>query len=96
MFLISLTYVKPVDVVDAYLPAHREFLHRKYAAGIFLLSGRKEPRTGGIILADIESSEELQAVLAEDPFHQHGVAEYEVTQFTPTLAAPVLESLLPA
>jgi uncharacterized protein YciI len=96
VFIVSLAYIKPIDVVELHLPAHREFLHRNYAAGVFLLSGPKEPRTGGVILANLDSREELQAVLDGDPFHQHDVAEYTVTRFTATMAAPSLQWLLPA
>lgn len=95
MFIVLLTYVEPIDVVESHLPAHREFLRRNYEAGVFLLSGRKEPRTGGVILVNLDSHEALQATLAEDPFHQHGVAEYTITRFTATMSAPSLEWLLP-
>jgi uncharacterized protein YciI len=78
VFIVLLAYIKPIDVVELHLPAHREFLHRNYAAGAFLLSGRKEPRTGGVILANSDSREELHAILAEDPFRRHGVAEYTI------------------
>lgn len=94
MFLVLLTYQKPLDVVDTHLAAHREFLERQYAAGVFLLSGRKEPRDGGVILANAPSLETLQSVVAEDPFHVHGVAAYEIVQFTPTTAASGLEALV--
>jgi uncharacterized protein YciI len=94
MFLVLLTYTKPLDEVDALLPAHREFLGRMYAAGTFLLSGRREPRSGGVILADAASAQALDAVLAQDPFRIHGVASYQVIEFVPTMAAPGLQSLV--
>jgi uncharacterized protein YciI len=96
VFIVLLAYIKPIDVVESHLPDHRDFLNRNYAAGTFLLSGRKEPRTGGIILANLDSWEELHAILAEDPFHRYGVAEYSITRFTATMAAPSLKWLLPA
>ena len=96
MFLVLLTYTRPLTEVDRHIPAHREFLSRNYASGVFLLSGRKEPRDGGVILANASSAIELQGVLAEDPFHIHGVATYQLVQFTPTMAAPALEALVAA
>ena len=48
------------------------------------------PREGGIILADAPSRAALEAVLGEDPFHQAGVARYEITEFTPLMTAPAL------
>ena len=96
MFVVLLTYTQPLASVDALVPAHREFLQRMYQAGTFLLSGRKEPRNGGVILAHATSAEELEWALAQDPFHVHGVASYQVIEFLPTMAAPALQSLIAA
>jgi len=38
----------------------------------------------------------LQKALAQDPFHVHGVATYQVIQFIPTMAAAALQSLVAA
>jgi len=96
MFVVLLTYTKPLETVDALIPAHREFLQHMHQSGMFLLSGRKEPRDGGVILANAESAEALQMALGRDPFHIHGVASYQVIQFIPTMAAPALQSLVAA
>lgn len=94
MFLVLLTYEKPLSVIDALLEEHVRFLETQYRQGLFLLSGRQEPRTGGIILARSESREALLAVLDQDPFRREGAARYEVIAFTPTKAAPELAGLL--
>ncbi len=96
MFVVTLTYVQPLEQVDAHLEAHRAFLAEHYANGTFLVSGPQEPRTGGVILAQAESFNALQAVLAQDPFHVHGVAQYQVVQFAARAAAPGLEQLVGA
>lgn len=74
MFVVLLTYTAPLDAVDQRLVAHREFLLRHYASGVFLLSGRKEPRDGGVILATADSRHDLEEILAEDPFRVHRLA----------------------
>ncbi len=74
--------------------SHRAFLAKHYAAGTFLASGPKEPRTGGMILASCKSVEDLAAALAQDPFHMYEVAD--VTQFHVRAAGPRLESLVGA
>ena len=51
MFVISITYTKPAQDIDALLTAHHQFLNAQYADGVFLMSGRKVPRGGGIIIA---------------------------------------------
>ena len=96
MFVVLLTYTQPLAAVDALIPAHREFLQRMYRAGTFLLSGRMEPRDGGVILANAASVDELESALAQDPFRLHGVADYQVVEFLPTMAAPALRSLVAA
>ncbi|MBV1775453.1 YciI family protein [Burkholderiaceae bacterium DAT-1] len=98
MFVVSLTYVAPLDAVDALIPAHVEWLKSHYAAGHFVASGRKVPRTGGVILARGLSREALDAVLMNDPFALAGVARYDVTEFIPTLTATelsVIQETLP-
>lgn len=96
MFIVELTYVRPLAEADAHLEAHRGFLAEQYANGVFLASGPKEPRTGGVILARAGSVEELEAVLAQDPFQAHGVAEYRVTRFHVRAAGRGLEQLVGA
>lgn len=94
MFVISLTYVSSLDDVEKWLADHIVFLDKYYSQGVFLASGRKEPRTGGVILAVAESREQLVAILAEDPFYKHGLAEYDITEFIPTKTAQELSFLL--
>ena len=90
MFLILLKYIRPLDQVEQHLEAHREYLRRRYADGSFLMSGRMEPRTGGVILAQASSREAAEAIMREDPFHTAGVVEYTLVEFHPTMTAPAL------
>ncbi|RYY64787.1 MAG: GTP cyclohydrolase [Chitinophagaceae bacterium] len=93
MFLINLSYRVAPDVVDAHLDAHRAFLGRGYAAGHFICSGPKAPRTGGIILArgDYDT---VMRLISEDPFYVHSVAEYHLQEFQPTMWAPGFEGFV--
>jgi uncharacterized protein YciI len=90
MFIISLTYTAPIEQIDAHLAAHRAFLAEQYARGVFLMSGRKVPREGGIIIANANSREAIEALVRSDPFHVAGVARYEITEFVPTMTADLL------
>jgi uncharacterized protein YciI len=87
MFIISLTYIKPFEEVDALLEEHVAYLKEQYGLGNFLASGRKVPRTGGVILARAVSREEIETIVTLDPFYRHGVAEYEITEFSPTMTS---------
>ena len=93
MFIVTLTYLKPVEDVDALLPGHMEWLDRGYADGLFVASGRRIPRTGGVILARSGDAAALAAYLALDPFAIHGAARFEVVEFMATKTAPGAEML---
>ena len=93
MFLILLTYKKPLAEVDRFVAEHRAFLERHYASGHFLLSGRKEPRTGGVILATAARRCDIEDIVRRDPFHREGIADYEIVEFLPTMAAAYLDQL---
>ena len=81
MFVIELTYKADLSEIDAHMRAHMAFLKKHYAAGTFLVSGRKIPRDGGIILAVGPSREEIEAIVREDPFHALGLADFRVIEF---------------
>lgn len=94
MFVVLLTYKKPIAEAELHLAAHIAYLDEHFAAGTFVASGRKVPRTGGVILAKAESRTVLEAILHQDPFSIADVAEFEVIEFVPTKTAPGLESLI--
>ena len=96
MFLVLLNYIKPLDQIDRLIPAHRQFLERHYASGHFLLSGRKDPRSGGVIVARAMERAELEAILAQDPFSVDKAADYTIVAVVPTMAAEQLAFLMPA
>ena len=81
MFVIELTYKVALEEIDAHMRAHMAFIDKYYASGHFLVSGRKIPRDGGIILAVGKSREEVEAIIEEDPFHAHGLADFRVIEF---------------
>lgn len=94
MFIINLTYKTELAKVDQFLNEHIEFLNEQYNLGHFLASGRKVPRTGGIILAKVESSLKLEEIIGKDPFKKNELANYEWTEFVPTKACDELSFLL--
>jgi uncharacterized protein YciI len=61
--------------------AHVGFLKKYYAAGNFLVSGRKIPRDGGIIVAVGKSRRHIEAIVEEDPFYTHGLADFRIVEF---------------
>lgn len=93
MYLLILSYKQPLSEVDRFVPEHRQFLERHYDSGHFQLSGRREPRTGGVILVRAASRDEVLAIVQQDPFHREQLADYELIEFLPSMAAAGLDGL---
>jgi uncharacterized protein YciI len=81
MFVIELVYKVPLEKIDANMRAHVAFLEKHYASGQFLVSGRKIPRDGGIIIAVGPSREQVERIAREDPFVARGLADCRVIEF---------------
>ena len=81
MFVIELVYKASLAEIDARMAAHVLFLKKYYASGHVLVSGRKIPRDGGIILAVGKSRREIEAIVTEDPFYEHGLADFRIIEF---------------
>ena len=94
LFIILLNYIKPLSDVERFIAEHRAFLQLYYSSGHFLLSGRKEPRTGGVILAKADTRAEVESLVQLDPFYREQIAQYEIIEFVPAMAAGGLESLI--
>ncbi|MER7340079.1 YciI family protein [Streptomyces sp. NPDC000075] len=81
MFIMELMYTAPIEDVEEAMDAHIAWLDEYYASGVFLASGRKVPREGGVILARGVSRAEVEQIAAGDPFVLAGVCEYRITEF---------------
>jgi len=93
MVIIELTYKKSLDDVNMLLQKHRDFLDKYYGEKLFLASGPKNPRNGGIILS-MSDQETINKIIKEDPFHQYGVADYRVIEFEATKYSDDFKNLL--
>lgn len=83
MFVIKLTYKKPLQIVDQHLIEHRNYLEEGYKNDFFVVSGPQNPRTGGIIISQLENRVQLEEILQQDPFIRENIAEYELIEFSP-------------
>lgn len=94
MFVFLLTYEKPLEEIDRLLPEHVRYLERWYEKGKFLCSGRRNPRTGGVILCRCGSLAEAEDIRNQDPFYREGAARYEIVEFLPTKMSEGFRALL--
>jgi len=96
MFVIELIYKVDLAQIDAHMAAHVKFLKKYYAAGHFLVSGRKIPRDGGIILAVGTSRSQIEAIVQEDPFCSRGLAEARIMEFRASQRAADIQQRIDA
>ena len=94
MFIVNLTYIKSLDEVEKHLEKHIDFLNQYYTKDLFIASGRKNPRTGGIILMRAKNKEAVQEIITHDPFYQNEIAQYEIIEFEASKYCPELKTVL--
>ena len=91
--LIVLHYDKPLPAIDALMPEHLAWLETGFAQGLFLVAGRQNPRTGGVILCRGDKAR-VAALAQTDPFVTQGAATASVIEFNASFAQPEFAGLL--
>jgi uncharacterized protein YciI len=56
-----------------------------------VVSGRKIPRDGGIIIAVGKSKNEIDAIVRRDPFCKNGLADFRIIEFRASQRADDIE-----
>lgn len=84
MFILLVNYKRPLEEVEQNLEAHRAYLDKYYALNKFVVSGRRNPRTGGCIICHAVTEAEVKEIIKEDPFYFKGIADYEIIEAIPT------------
>jgi uncharacterized protein YciI len=96
MFVIELIYKAELAEIDAHMRPHMAFLKKYYAAGNFLVSGRKIPRDGGVILAVGDSKQALEEIMRQDPFCRNGLADFRIIEFRASQRADDIQQRIDA
>lgn len=91
-FVVEITYIAPIDAIDAALADHRAFLTTGYEGGVLLCSGPQEPRTGAFLIARAATRDDLALFLRNDPFQTRNLAKYRIVEFTPVKHQGLLEA----
>lgn len=82
MFLINVVYTAPLAEVDAHRAQHLALLKEYYAQHKIFFSGRKIPgELGGLVFCNMPR-EEVEGLIARDPYHTQGVAQHNIIEFT--------------
>lgn len=94
MFIVDLNYIVPLEKLDSHMTEHVKYLRKYYKENIFVASGRKVPRTGGIILAKGCSLDELKKIICQDPFHIYSLAEFKIIEFQTSQVHPEVKQFI--
>jgi len=94
MFLVDMTFVNTDKLTPELTAQHRDYLSQHYLSNDLMFGGRKEPRTGGILISKHDDEHQLIQMLNSDPFIVNGVATYTITAFTPVMASNRYQELL--
>jgi uncharacterized protein YciI len=94
MHIIDLKYKVAFHEIEPYVEEHRKHLQKYYDLGHFLVSGPKEPKIGGIIIALTDDPKILQEAIENDPFYIKNLAEYSLIKFNAVRNLEILNSVL--
>ena len=84
----------PPDEVAAALPDHQAHIAKGLADNRILFAGPKTAGKGGFIVIRAETRQGLDQFIADDPFCQKGIMDYEITEFMPVDRQPYIEPWL--
>lgn len=94
MFLIDFVFNDLASITPELTQSHRDYLQTEYSKNTLMFGGRKEPRTGGIVLSKHDNREDLETFLKQDPFITSGVASYSIVEFLPMMASNEFKLIL--
>ncbi|WP_163752176.1 YciI family protein [Mycolicibacterium helvum] len=79
--VLTITYNKPLDVIEQTRAAHLAWLNDEVAAGRLLLAGRLDSGAGGVLITADISVEDAQHMIDNDPYTLAGVVSYQRSSF---------------
>jgi uncharacterized protein len=66
-------YTPDASLIAKVRPAHRQYLTSVFEQGKLAISGPFSDDRGGLMVYEAASAEEVEAIIAEDPFARQGV-----------------------
>jgi uncharacterized protein YciI len=81
LFVITLRYLVAMEKIDEAMTRHVAFLDKHFAQGDFLIAGRQEPRTGGVIIAKGRNRDAMERMMKQDPFVKAKLASVDIIEF---------------
>ena len=94
LFIVIIDYIVDLEIIDQHRQGHLRFLDKYYDLNIFVASGAKNPRNGGIIIAKARNKNYLSDLIKQDPFHFHNLAKYTIYEFHPSKYSKEFKEIL--
>lgn len=94
MYLLNVSYIKPEEQVAPHREGHKDWVQKYFDEGTFLMSGPKKSKLGGVVLVKSIGKDLLKKIIAEDPYVEADVAEYQILDFDSRIAVPELKALM--
>lgn len=94
LFALTYRYVGDTETITRHRPEHREYLRGLLESGKLRIAGPTgEPGpVGGLIILDVGSAEEVEAIAQADPFMQHGVvAAHTISSWSLSMGEALLK-----
>lgn len=84
LFAVVTNYLADSPAVDAKRDEHLIWVKQQYDAGRFLISGRRIPAHGGVMVLRAADRSQAVALLGGDPYARAGLVEWRIYEFAPT------------
>jgi uncharacterized protein YciI len=94
MYLVDMSFTDMAKITPELTNKHKSYLEQEYKSNKLMFGGRKVPRTGGILISQHASEDELKQVLNSDPFVKSGAVAYSITEFIPVMASKAYENIV--
>jgi len=91
-FVVLMHYTRPLADVDRVRADHVRHLEAHAARGVFHAWARRNPPTGGVLVALAPDRATLERILEQDPYVTAGVATAEIVEFDPRNVRGALET----
>lgn len=95
MFIVLLRFGDAKANAPQFMAAHKAWIERGFADGVFLTVGSIETGLGGAILACDTSREAIEKRVAADPFVVERIVTPEIIEIRPARTDPRLGFLVP-
>jgi uncharacterized protein YciI len=73
IYAVTIEYGPDKAKIEEFRPPHREYLRELITKDILALAGPFVDNSGGFIVYNAESEEEVEAIIKADPFYACGV-----------------------